>query len=314
MALVARRLAADPARPAATSLSCPSAALPHAPPHPGPGSSLQPPRGQAGTGQPSTWRRFRDLAYQASSPGVVSFSKAMSDSKRCVVLRRGVMDYAEAWEMQRQTAAAVAEGRSPHVLILLQHPPTYTLGVRSKAEHLLASEETLARLGARVHRVDRGGDVTFHGPGQIVGYPIFRLDAWGQGPLWYVHQLEAALIDALAALGIAAGQVEGRPGVWVGPDGPPSGGTAKVAAIGVRVSRGITSHGFALNVSPDLTYFGHIVPCGLADAAVTSVERLLGRSVPLREVEDLVIDCLGRAFGLEMEEAREQVPTAAGGL
>lgn len=226
--------------------------------------------------------------------------------KRCLVLRRGLTDYAEASELQRQTAAAVAEGGSPHVLILLQHPPTYTLGVRSKAEHLLASEEALARLGARVYRVDRGGDVTFHGPGQIVGYPIFRLDAWGQGPLWHVRRLEAALIDVLATLGIAAGRVERRPGVWVG--------AAKVAAIGVRVSRGITSHGFALNVSPDLSYFGHIVPCGLADASATSIERLLGRSVPLHEVEELVIDSLARAFGLEMEEATEEVPTTAGKL
>jgi lipoate-protein ligase B len=115
-----------------------------------------------------------------------------------------------------------------------------------------------------------------------------------------VRRLEAALIDALASLGIAAGRVEGRPGVWVG--------AAKVAAIGVRVSRGVTSHGFALNVSPDLSYFAHIVPCGLADAAVTSVERLLGRPVPLREVEDLVIDSLGRVFGLEMVETEGGQP------
>jgi len=241
----------------------------------------------------------------------------MSGFKQCLVLRRGLTDYPEGWEMQRQAVDAVGEGRSPHVLILLQHPPTYTLGVRGKAEHLLASEEALARLGAWVYRVDRGGDVTFHGPGQIVGYPIFRLDAWGEGPLWYVRRLEAALIDALAALGITAGRVKGRPGVWVGPAGPPSGGAAKVAAIGVRVSRGVTSHGFALNVSPDLSYFAHIVPCGLADAAVTSVERLLGRTVPLREVEDLVVDSLGRVFGLEMVEAKagrpvwEEAPVAA---
>jgi lipoyl(octanoyl) transferase len=233
----------------------------------------------------------------------------MSGFKQCLVLRRGLTDYLEGWEMQRHAVAAVGEGRSPHVLILLQHPPTYTLGVRGKSEHLLASEEALARLGARVYRVDRGGDVTFHGPGQVVGYPIFRLDAWGEGPLWYVRRLEAALIDALAALGIAAGRVEGRPGVWAG--------AAKVAAIGVRVSRGVTSHGFALNVSPDLSYFAHIVPCGLADATVTSVERLLGRPVPLREVEDLVIDSLGRVFGLEMVEteggqpAWEKAPVAA---
>jgi lipoyl(octanoyl) transferase len=243
----------------------------------------------------------------------------MSGSRKCLVFRRGLTDYLEGCEMQRQAVDAVAEGRSPHVLILLQHPPTYTLGVRGKSEHLLASEEALARLGARVYRADRGGDVTFHGPGQIVGYPIFRLDAWGEGPLWYVRGLERAIIDTLGALGIAAGRVEGRPGVWVGPDadargGPRCEGTAKVAAIGVRVSRSVTSHGFALNVSPDLSYFAHIVPCGLADAAVTSVERLLGRPVPLREVEDLVIDSLGRVFGLEMVEATAEVVTAARGL
>jgi lipoyl(octanoyl) transferase len=221
----------------------------------------------------------------------------MSGFKRCLVLRRGLTDYMEGWELQRRAAVAVREGRSSHVLILLQHPPTYTLGVRGKTEHLLASEEALRGLGARVYRVDRGGDVTFHGPGQIVGYPIFRLDNGGQGPLWYVRGLEAALIDALDALGIAADRVQGRPGVWVAAE--------KVAAIGVRVSRSVTTHGFALNVSPDLSYFQHIVPCGLTDATVTSVERLLGRPVPLRHVEDLVIESLGRVFGLEMVEADE---------
>jgi lipoate-protein ligase B len=225
----------------------------------------------------------------------------MSGLKRCLILRRGLTDYMEGWELQRRTAVAVRDGRSPHVIILLQHPPTYTLGVRGKTEHLLASQEALRRLGARVYRVDRGGDVTFHGPGQMVGYPIFRLDDWGQGPLWYVRGLEAALIDALAALGVTADRVQGRPGVWVGAE--------KVAAIGVRVSRSVTTHGFALNVSPDLSYFQHIVPCGLADAAVTSVERLLGRPVPLRQVEDLVIESLGRVFGLEMIDAEEEAET-----
>lgn len=227
----------------------------------------------------------------------------MSGFKRCLVLRRGLTDYLEGWELQRRTAVTVSDGLSPHVLILLQHPPTYTLGVRGKTEHLLASEEALHRLGAPVHRVDRGGDVTFHGPGQIVGYPIFRLDDWGQGPLWYVRGLEAALIDTLAALGIAADRVQGRPGVWVGAE--------KVAAIGVRVSRSVTTHGFALNVNPDLSYFQHIVPCGLADAAVTSIERLLGQPAALPEVEDLLIDSLGRVFGLEMVETEEETPAAA---
>ena len=217
----------------------------------------------------------------------------MSAFRQCLILRRGLTDYAEGWEIQRQVAAAVGERRLPHVLILLQHPPTYTLGVRAKSEHLLVSEEALAQLGARVYRVDRGGDVTFHGPGQIVGYPIFRLDAWGEGPLWYVRGLETALIDTLAALGIAAGRVQGRPGVWVD--------AAKVAAIGVRVSRGVTSHGFALNVNPDLTYFSHIIPCGLQNIAITSMAQELGWAPEMNTVMEAVIGSFARVFPVEMK-------------
>src|SRR3990170_6534192 len=157
--------------------------------------------------------------------------------KDCLVLRLGRTGYLEGWEFQRRAAEAVVRG-GPHLLILLEHPPTYTLGVRARAEHLLLGEEALGRLGAALPRVDRGGDVTFHGPGQIVGYPIFRLPDWGEGPLWYVHRLEAALIDTLSSFGIDAERVEGRPGVWVGRE--------KVAAIGVRVAGGVTNHGFAL--------------------------------------------------------------------
>src|SRR3990170_2903309 len=137
--------------------------------------------------------------------------------KDCLVLRLGRTDYLEGWEFQRRAAEAVVRG-GPHVLILLEHPPTYTLGVRARSEHLLLADEALARLGAAVYRVDRGGDVTFHGPGQLVGYPIFRLSDWGEGPLWYVRRLEAVLIDTLSAFVVAAGRVEGRPGVWVGSE------------------------------------------------------------------------------------------------
>ena len=236
----------------------------------------------------------------------------MSTFRQCLVLRLGLTDYPEGGRSSGRRSPLRRAPRTAR-LILLQHPPTYTLGVRGELEHLLASEAALARLGASVYRADRGGDVTFHRPGQIVGYLVFGLDAWGQGPLWYVRWLEAALIDTLATLGIADGRGAGppRPG---GARRAPSGSAAKIASIGVHVSRGVTSHGFALNVSPDLSYFAHIVPCGLTDAAVTSVERLLGRPVPLREVEDLVIDSLGRVFGLEMVEAKAKAVTAAGGL
>ncbi len=214
---------------------------------------------------------------------------------RCLVLRLGLTDYGEAWELQRRLADAVREGSSPPALILLQHPPTYTLGVQGKSEHVLLDEAGLRRIGAGLHRVDRGGDVTFHGPGQLVGYPILDLRRWGEGPVWYVRLLEATLIEALGRLGIGARRVPGRVGVWVGDD--------KIAAIGLRVSRGVTTHGFALNVATDLSYYRHIVPCGLVDADVTSIERVLGRTVPMQEVADLVVGCFAERFGLEMVES-----------
>ncbi len=235
-----------------------------------------------------------------------------SPCQDCLVLRLGLTEYLEGWEIQRRAAETVRSG-GPHILVLLEHPPTYTLGVRGRAEHLLVAEEGLARLGASVYRVDRGGDVTFHGPGQLVGYPIFRLSDWGEGPLWYVRRLEDALIDTVAAFGVTAGRVERRPGVWVGHE--------KVAAIGVRVSRGVTSHGFALNVDTDLSYFQHIVPCGLADAGVTSMARLLeagrasarrrqaeacptGREEPtMAAVTEAVVESFRRVFGLRMRDS-----------
>ena len=182
--------------------------------------------------------------------------------------------------------------------MLLEHPPTYTLGVRGKPEHLLLDDAALARIGATVHRVDRGGDVTFHGPGQLVGYPVLDLRQWGEGPVWYVRSLEALLIETLSAFGVAARREPGKPGVFAGD--------AKIAAIGVRVSRGITSHGFALNVDPDLDYFSHIVPCGLPDVPVTSMARELGRGPDMEPVMAKVSEAFGRAFGLRMEEGSGQ--------
>src|SRR3990170_1146331 len=159
----------------------------------------------------------------------------------CTVVRPGLVDYQEAWDEQRRLAEACRDdGRAR--LLLLEHPPTYTFGVRGRQEHLLLSEDALASLGAAVYRIDRGGDVTVHGPGQLVGYPILHLRRWHPGPLWFVRSLEATLIEALSAFGIAGHRVPRRPGVVAGD--------AKIAAIGVRVSRGVTSHGFALNVAP----------------------------------------------------------------
>jgi lipoyl(octanoyl) transferase len=232
-------------------------------------------------------------------------------ASRCAVHRLGLVEYQEAWALQRRLAEACRERGELH-LLLLEHPPTYTLGARGKQEHLLLSEAALARLGASVHCVDRGGDITFHGPGQLVGYPILDLRRWNQGPLWYVRSLEAVLIDALASFGIDAARMPGRPGVWAG--------RAKIASIGVHISRGITSHGFALNVDPDLTFFSHIVPCGLPDVSMTSMAEALQHratncaasaahmpppsvgDIQMPAVIDTVVEAFARAFELEMED------------
>jgi lipoate-protein ligase B len=215
----------------------------------------------------------------------------------CLVSRLGVVDYLDGWQRQRELIEACrADGRAR--LLLLEHPPTYTLGVRGRDEHLLLAGEALSKLGASVHRVDRGGDITFHGPGQLVGYPILDLRRWGEGPRWYVRALESMLIEALASVGIEAGRREGAVGVWAGD--------AKIASIGVRVSRGITSHGFALNVDPDLRYFDYIVPCGLPGVRMASMAEALrhrtmnGAACPsMVEVQDAVVAAFGDVFGLE---------------
>ena len=229
----------------------------------------------------------------------------------CTVHRLGLVEYQEAWAEQRRLVDACREDGHGRVL-LLEHPPTYTFGARGRREHLLLAEEALAELGAAVHRVDRGGDVTFHGPGQLVGYPILDLRRWRQGPLWYVRSLEAMLIDTLAAFDIAAVCVRGRTGVWVGE--------VKIAAIGVRVARGVTSHGFALNVDPDLSYFSNIIPCGLPDAAVTSMAEMLerrGRQAPeMTAVMDAVVAAFARTFPVDIRAAQhagDRLVALAGG-
>ena len=185
------------------------------------------------------------------------------------LLRPGLTPYGDAWQLQQRVAAEVRAGAGA-TLILLEHPPTYTLGARGKTEHLLLSETALLADGAAVHRTDRGGDVTYHGPGQIVGYPIMSLRRLGLGPVAYVRSLEALLIDVLSRFGIVAGRSDRNRGVWVGG--------AKIAAIGVRVSGGVSTHGFALNVNTDLVRFQRIIPCGLAGVGVTSMQQLTGET------------------------------------
>ncbi len=210
-------------------------------------------------------------------------------------LRLGVAPYSHGLRLQRGLHAEVSSGARPHTLVLLEHPHVYTLGRRGSQDDILADARTLTALGAEVRHADRGGEVTYHGPGQLVGYPIVNLRRWGGGPLRFVRTLERALIDALARFGVEA-ESDGRPtGVWVGE--------RKIAAIGVKVARRATMHGFALNVCADLSYFDHIVPCGMRGARATSLSRELGRNVSVDEVAPSVADRFASAFGFSANTA-----------
>lgn len=206
------------------------------------------------------------------------------------------MPYAAAWDLQQRIVAARKAGAVPDVLLLCQHPHVITLGRNGKREHLHASEHLLGQMGVEFHATDRGGAVTYHGPGQIVGYPILNLGAIRRDVVWYVRQLEEAMIRATAEFAIEARRGTGYTGVWV--ETPR--GEEKLAAIGVHISRWVTSHGFAYNVSTDLRYFDLIVPCGIADRQPTSLERLLGRAVGLAEVAPHIVARFSEVFGLEM--------------
>ncbi len=216
------------------------------------------------------------------------------------VYRLGRVPYRKAWDMQKERVRQIDEGDASNQLLLLEHPHTITLGRGSHAEHLLLSSEEYARRGIDVVEIDRGGDVTYHGPGQLVGYPLFHLGERGNDAHRYLRDLEESLIIALRRFGIEGERKPPYTGVWVGDE--------KVAAIGVKFNRGrrrkgyITSHGFALNVCSDLTYFDLIVPCGIREYGVTSMERLLGREVPMDEVMDRVVEGISRVFGWEAVE------------
>jgi lipoyl(octanoyl) transferase len=206
------------------------------------------------------------------------------------VRRLGVVGYAEALELQKSLVEQRKAGTIPDQLLLLEHPPVITLGVKTRNDrgHIVASADLLARKGVEVFETGRGGDVTYHGPGQLVGYPIIDLKPERCDVHRYVRDIEEVLIRTAAAFGIEAGRVEGLTGVWVGRD--------KLAAIGVRISRWVTSHGFALNVTTDLSHFDFIIPCGIVGRGVTSIQRLLGRAVPLEEVESAVTDAFAEVF------------------
>ena len=210
------------------------------------------------------------------------------------VRRLGLLGYQEALDLQKELVERRRRGEIPDQLLLLEHPPVITLGVRARnsREHVLESDESLSARGVNVFETGRGGDVTYHGPGQLVGYPIFDLKPDRCDVHQYVRDLEEALIRAVGTFGISAHRVNGLTGVWVGPEGAEE----KLAAIGVRISRWITSHGFALNVNTRLEHFGLIVPCGISDRGVTSMERLLGRPISMDEVADAVVTAFREIF------------------
>jgi len=236
----------------------------------------------------------------------------MSDAvKTCWLVDLGLIPYLAAWELQQRLVEARKAGASPDVLLLCEHPHVITLGRNGKREHLRASDRLLAQMGVEFHSSDRGGDITYHGPGQIVGYPILDLAGHRRDVRWYVAQLEEVMIRASADFGVAARRVEGRHGIWV--DSPA--GEEKLGALGVHLSRWVTSHGFAYNVSTDLRYFDLIVPCGIAGARSTSLERVLGAPADIGIARDRVAAHFAEVFGRDLvqttsEELRESLAVA----
>jgi lipoyl(octanoyl) transferase len=209
----------------------------------------------------------------------------------------GFVDYAEALDLLKAKVALRQAGEIPDTLLLLEHPHVYTLGRNARRENLLASVEWLASRGVQVFETDRGGDVTHHGPGQLVGYPILDLTQHRRDISWYMRSLEEVFIRAAGDFGIEASRSPGAPGVWVGND--------KLVAMGVHLARWVTSHGFALNVNTDLSYFDWIVPCGLHDRGVTSLAKLLGHSVAMETVTERVVEHFGAVFGLDVRTVEE---------
>jgi lipoate-protein ligase B len=249
---------------------------------PGPQRVFQQPAAVAECGM-----RITEWAEAAGGDGGMQAERRTSPC--CAVWRLGLREYAETLELQRRLARARMAGEVPDLLLLAQHPPVITCGRGARPEHLLAAPEDLRRRGVGLYAVERGGDVTYHGPGQLVGYPILDLHGYGLDVHLHLRRIERAVIGALAAAGLAAGVSPGRTGVWVGD--------RKIASIGIHVSRWVTWHGFALNVCTDLRDFDLIVPCGLPGVRMTSLAAELGRDVGVAEVEPLLVAAFAEAFG-----------------
>ena len=207
--------------------------------------------------------------------------------------------YADAWDLQRKLFDARLEGRTGDLLLYTEHHHVYTIGKGGDENHLLATESELEEGGVDVFQIDRGGDITYHGPGQVVGYPIIDLQDYKTDLHWYLRSLEEVIILAIRDFGLEGNREEGMTGVWVGGE--------KIAAIGVKVSRWITMHGFALNVNTDLSKFGRIIPCGIFHKGVTSMERLLGKSVQLNRVHESLDRAFGKVFDRSVMREKESM-------
>jgi lipoate-protein ligase B len=222
-----------------------------------------------------------------------------SKEKTCWILDLGLIAYGPACELQQRLVQARKARAIPDVLLLCEHPHVITLGRNGTRDHLRAGDALLEQMHVEFHTSDRGGDITYHGPGQIVGYPILDLTEHRRDIGWYVQQLEEVMVGASADFGIAAKRVAGQHGVWI--DVPA--GEEKLGALGVHLSRWVTSHGFAYNVSTDLRYFDLIVPCGIAGKRVTSLERALGRLISINEVRDKIVFRFAQVFACDVERA-----------
>ena len=224
----------------------------------------------------------------------------------CLTIDLGLIGYAEAYALQKRIVAARKADAIEDVLLLCEHPHVITQGRNGRREHLLATENVLRQKGVEFHETSRGGDITYHGPGQLVGYPILNLGAIRKDVVWYVRMLEEVMIRATAEFGINAERVVEKTGIWVRgthDSNAAAGATEeKLGAIGVHISRWVTSHGFAYNVSTDLRYFDLIVPCGISARKATSLEKVLGRAVIRKEAVQPVVRNFGAVFGLEMRE------------
>ncbi len=215
--------------------------------------------------------------------------------RACKIIDLGLRPYAEAYAFQKKLVESKFEGADTDTLILVEHPPVITLGRRGRRENICASPRALESAGLEVIEADRGGDVTYHGPGQIVGYPIVDLRRHKEDVHWMLRRLEAVIVAALEGWGILAGTRQGLTGVWVG--------NAKIAAIGIGITRWISFHGFAINVAPDMTHFELIIPCGLKGRSVTCMRDLLGEEPDMSEVKREVAERFCEVFGLELSSA-----------